>query len=149
MPIRVNIPNVGAVNFPDGMAPDDIHSTVDSIYSQSIAANPPGVPRPQVNMQPSFAGTLLGGQPSTPSMPTRGATLQAQQIEQHPALAEAAGVVGSAAIPALAGAAGFANPAVAGALTPIAKKYGIKALEGAGLGLGYDLYHELKKVFEP
>lgn len=34
------------------------------------------------------------------------------------------------------------------ALGPIAQKYGIKALEGAGIGAGYDLYRELKKVFE-
>ncbi len=41
-----------------------------------------------------------------------------------------------------------AAPGAAEALTPIAKKYGIKALEGAGIGAGWQLYHELKKVFE-
>jgi hypothetical protein len=34
------------------------------------------------------------------------------------------------------------------ALAPIVKKYGIKALEGAGLGAGLGLYKELKNVFE-
>ena len=33
-------------------------------------------------------------------------------------------------------------------LAPIAKRYGIKALEGAGFGTGYELYRELKKGFE-
>jgi hypothetical protein len=39
--------------------------------------------------------------------------------------------------------------ATSSALTPIITKWGIKALQGAGLAAGYDLYHELKKVFEP
>ena len=53
--------------------------------------------------------------------------------------------------PELAYGAGYATAAarpIARALAPIAKKYGIKALEGAGLGAGWHLYRELKKVFE-
>ena len=50
------------------------------------------------------------------------------------------------------GASGLALP-VAKALMPIAKKYGIKALEGAswsaGAGAAYTLYKELKQLFEP
>jgi hypothetical protein len=56
-----------------------------------------------------------------------------------------------AAIPAAMVGAGATAPAaapIARALAPIAKKYGIKALEGAGLGVGYQLYSELKKIFE-
>jgi hypothetical protein len=34
------------------------------------------------------------------------------------------------------------------ALAPIVKKYGIKALEGAGLGAGLGLYKELKQIYE-
>jgi hypothetical protein len=41
-----------------------------------------------------------------------------------------------------------AGAATMRALAPIAKRYGIKALEGAGLGAGWELYKELKKVFE-
>lgn len=58
-----------------------------------------------------------------------------------------AGAAGAVGIPAAA----MAPTTMAGAgalLMPIVKKYGIKALEGAGLGAGYDLYRELKKVFE-
>ena len=60
---------------------------------------------------------------------------------------------GGVAVGAVAGAAPLVAasgmvPPVARALAPIVKRYGIKALEGAGLGLGYDLYKELKKVFE-
>ena len=50
--------------------------------------------------------------------------------------------------PQLAAGAGAAAPGIARALTPIAKKYGIKALEGAGIGYGWHLYNELKKVFD-
>jgi hypothetical protein len=80
----------------------------------------------------------------------------------------AAPVIGAAGAAGLAGAGALIAPtaartlfetqgpsllrrgAVAGAaaLVPIAKKYGIKALEGAGLGAGWDLYKELKQVFE-
>ena len=56
-------------------------------------------------------------------------------------LETAGGVVGAPAVAEY-------SPAIASALAPLAKKYGIKALEGAGLGAGYELYHELKKVFE-
>jgi hypothetical protein len=53
--------------------------------------------------------------------------------------------------PPLAYGAGYATEAaapIARALAPIAKKYGIKALEGAGLAYGWHLYRELKSVFE-
>jgi hypothetical protein len=33
------------------------------------------------------------------------------------------------------------------ALKPIAAKYGVKALEGAGLGMGYQLYKDLHDIF--
>ena len=59
---------------------------------------------------------------------------------------------GAMSVPAVAGATafGFSGLAASAAriLAPIAKKYGIKALEGAGLGAGYDLYRELKRIFE-
>ena len=44
-------------------------------------------------------------------------------------------------------AVGRLNATVARALKPIAVKYGIKALEGAGLGMGYQLYKELHTAF--
>lgn len=44
-------------------------------------------------------------------------------------------------------------PRVGSALLPIAAKWGIRALEGVGMGaaagVGWHLYNELKKVFEP
>src|SRR2546427_2661131 len=51
----------------------------------------------------------------------------------------AAGTVGTGMGAAADTAAGAATMR---ALAPIAKKYGIKALEGAGLGLGWHLYRE-------
>jgi hypothetical protein len=51
-----------------------------------------------------------------------------------------AGGVQMAAEPVLDSAAAAR---IATALKPIAQKYGIKALEGAGLKVGWDLYHEL------
>ena len=53
--------------------------------------------------------------------------------------------VGALSAPAIAGVTALG---ASGALAPIARRYGIKALEGAGLGVGYDLYRELKKFFE-
>src|SRR5207245_1981141 len=52
-------------NFPDDMAMDDVHSTVDSIYSQSLAANPPGVPKPQVDMKGSALAQAVYGPPQS------------------------------------------------------------------------------------
>jgi KTSC domain len=50
------------------MSPDEIHSTVDSIYSQHLAANPPGMPAaPQPDMQQSTLGRLWGGPADAPS----------------------------------------------------------------------------------
>ena len=62
---------------------------------------------------------------------------------------------GAVSVPLVAGATTAATTgalgATAAALAPIAKKYGIKALEGAGLGAGYkfgrDLYESLKKIY--
>jgi hypothetical protein len=52
---------------------------------------------------------------------------------------------GAVSVPLVAGAAVAGS---SGALAPIAQRFGIKALEAGGLGAGYDLYKELKKVFE-
>lgn len=46
MPIKVNIPDVGKVNFPNDMSMKDIDSAVHQIYSDKIAKNPPQVPKP-------------------------------------------------------------------------------------------------------
>ncbi len=84
-----------------------------------------------------------------------GKTVTGAQINAEMATApkKAAWALGSAPLAGLLGAGGLAAasvvaPPVARALAPIAKKYGIKVLEGAGLGMGYELYRELKKVFE-
>jgi len=75
MPIRVHIPDVGAVNFPDEMSPDEIHSTVDQIYSQQvIESKPPGMPAPgpnpiQQEIENQRAGTLAGFPGASPSVP--------------------------------------------------------------------------------
>jgi hypothetical protein len=58
MPIKVNIPEVGAVNFPDGMSEDEVHRTVDSIYSQFLAAKPPAAASGRPNMRTSALGYL-------------------------------------------------------------------------------------------
>jgi hypothetical protein len=57
-PIKVNIPQVGAVNFPDGMSADEIQSAVGQIYSQALASNPPPAAGPQIAMQHSALGDL-------------------------------------------------------------------------------------------
>jgi hypothetical protein len=117
MPVRVNIPNVGAVNFPDGMSEDDIHSAVDGIYSQGIAANPPRVARPNVNMRPASLARQPGTSYQTDEpVPTSG--LGALEY-QHP-VASALGEVGG--IAAL-GAAGTAAAPVLAGLTPVAVKW--------------------------
>ena len=60
---------------------------------------------------------------------------------------------GAISVPVVAGAATAAEagaiPPFLRALTTVGKKYGIKALEGAGLGAGWQLYKEVKKQFEP
>ena len=79
------------------------------------------------------------------------ASTSGQKVPQVLAGAAAMGISGPAGLAAVgeggAALAPLAGPA-ARILGPIAKKYGIKALEGAGLGAGYELYKELKKVFE-
>jgi len=89
----------------------------------------------------------MGGTPMFVDVP-RGTGAQFEQAGREGY--QKGGVIGAGLV-AGAGAAAAAGPSllpVAGALAPIAKKYGIKALEGAGLGLGYDLYKDLKGVFE-
>jgi hypothetical protein len=69
--------------------------------------------------------------------------------EQDKASFEQGKMAGAVSVPAVAaGVSGMASPVASAALLSIAKRYGIKALEGAGVGLGYDLYKELKKTFE-
>jgi hypothetical protein len=51
-------------------------------------------------------------------------------------------------VPLVAGATAAGPSGMVAALAPLVKKYRIKALEGAGLDAGYDLYRDLKKVFE-
>jgi hypothetical protein len=55
---------------------------------------------------------------------------------------------GAVSVPRVAGATAAGPSGMVTALAPLVKKYEIKALEGAGLGAGYDLYRDLKKVFE-
>jgi hypothetical protein len=69
--------------------------------------------KPAVDMRPDFVGTLAGGDAQASAMPDRGARLQAQQIEQNPRLAEAAGITAMAGIGAGVGA--IAGPTIASA----------------------------------
>jgi len=55
---------------------------------------------------------------------------------------------GAAGMALGAGGGTAAGTATLRALAPIAKRYGIKALEGAGLASGWQLYRELRNVFE-
>src|SRR5262249_4839353 len=57
------------------------------------------------------------------------------------ALETAGGVVG-------APAATEYGPGIASALAPLAKKYGLRALEGLSAGAGWEIYQALKKHFQ-
>jgi hypothetical protein len=85
-----------------------------------------------------------------------GKTVTPSQINAE--TASAPGKVATTSLAALGG--GFAMPAaeagvgavpwtgVAAALAPIAKKYGVKALEGMSVGAGWEVYNALRKHFE-
>ena len=116
-----------------------------------------GPARPNVNMQQSPFGRIDSSDPSQLQfggmhggsydiMPQAGARRYSPNSPEM-AAAAAAGT-GGAALGA-GGTAVLSSPQVSSILAPIAKKFGIKALEGAGLGTGYELYRQLKKVFEP
>ena len=105
MPIKVHIPEVGAVNFPDEMSPDEIHSTVDSIYSQHLAANPPAMPA-----APNPIQTEIDTKSANPMAGFPGGTTGAPFVAGPKSLAAAglgigaagAVVAGPAAIPVIA-----------------------------------------------
>lgn len=67
----VQIEGVGNVQFPDTMSDDEVGQASHKLYTgaaaQKISSSPPGVPRPQVDMQSSFAGTLEGGPTDVPA----------------------------------------------------------------------------------
>jgi hypothetical protein len=83
--------------------------------------------------------------PVTKSMNPKLAVAMAQK-DASPAAGVAA-VLGGATLLAQPVADSAAAATVARALKPIATKYGIKALEGAGIGLGYQLYKDLHSIF--
>ena len=118
-----------------------------SLETNSVTSRP-GVPRPSApQLSPSEEMPL-----SQAAEDAKGNTGQTLRELGAPAAAGLA-VGGSAGAlgPGLAYGAGYATEAaapIARALAPIAKKYGIKALEGAGLAYGWHLYRELKSVFE-
>ena len=108
----------------------------------------PPVPRPAApQLSPSEEMPL-----SQATEDAKGNTGQTLRELGAPAVAGLAIGGGAGALgPGLAYGAGYATEAaapMARALAPIAKRYGIKALEGAGIGYGWHLYNELKKVFE-
>jgi hypothetical protein len=85
-----------------------------------------------------------------------GRTVTPEQINRETASAPGkvatvglSALLGGAAIPAAAaGAAALPWAGVAAALSPLAKKYAIRGLEGMSLGAGYEIYHHLRKYFE-
>src|SRR3989442_10338850 len=123
--------------------------------------------RPDLFASPGkpLRGLAQPAQPTLPRMDTAGfGTATGQGIAPNPKTAiamggndpsgftgqaiaglTAAGTVGTG-LGAIANTA--AGAATMRALAPIARRYGIKALEGAGLASGWQLYRELKNVFE-
>lgn len=105
---NVQLPDGRIVAFPGSMGDDDISSAIHRSLASDIAANPPGVQRPQVNMQPSTAGSvysrLTAGPQGTPAMPSK---VPPSIQNASPALGEAisgitglgAAGMGAAAIP--------------------------------------------------
>jgi hypothetical protein len=57
-------------------------------------------------------------------------------------------LLGGAAIPAAEVGTAAYGPGIATALAPLAKKYGIRALEGLSAGVGWEIYQALKHHFE-
>jgi hypothetical protein len=57
----VQAPDGKVIQFPDSFTEDDVNREMYKMYS-----TPPGVPRPQVNMQMSGLGTLMGSPDTTP-----------------------------------------------------------------------------------
>ena len=84
-----------------------------------------------------------------------GQTVTPEQINAEVATApKKAGTValsallGGAAVPATEAATAAYGPGVATALAPVAKKYGLRALEGVSAGAGWEIYQALRKHFE-
>ena len=82
---------------------------------------------------------------------TRCASPSAQTAAPRKAATVALSALGvGAALPAAeVGGAAVPWSGVAAALAPIAKRYGVKALEGMSLGAGYEVYRALGKYFAP
>ena len=111
-----------------------------SLETNSVTSRP-GVPRPSApQLSPSEEMPL-----SQAEEDAQGNTGQTLRELGAPATI---GLGLGLAAPTIASGAVAVGPGVARALLPIAQRYGIKALEGAGLGLGWHLYKELKNVFE-
>jgi hypothetical protein len=58
-----------------------------------------------------------------------------------------AALLGGAAAPAAEVGGAAYGPEIATALAPVAKKYGLRALEGLSAGAGWEIYQALKKHF--
>ena len=145
-PVTLDFTKAQPINAPQGV-------TLDFSKAQPIAAgeqiNDVGnrVIVPQEGE--SFADTMKRAA-------AYGKTVTQEQINKE--MATAPGKVGTVGLSALGG--GFAMPAaeagvaavpwsgVAAGLLPIAKKYGVKTIEGMGLGMGYEVYNHLRKYFE-
>jgi hypothetical protein len=129
-----------------------------SCWRRAVASTPAA--QSQQQQQPQGAATpfdnlaapnaeLSRPEPATPQVTKATNPKLAAALAQKDA-SPAAGAVALAAPVALAAAPVAASELGATAarlLTPIAKKYGIKALEGAGLGMGYKLDKELEGLF--
>ena len=105
-----------------------------------------------VTLDFSKAQPLPGQQPEPQIQPITRMTNPKLNIaasgENMPEYVGATGAAGGGLMALAAAGAVPGAPAASAALMPIAKRYGIKALEGGGLAAGYDLYRHLKKVFE-
>ena len=118
-----------------------VHDAINAGFMlQGASPSAPGPPR----LSPSEEMPLAQAQEDA-----KGNTGQTLRRTGSPAAAGLALGGGGALLgPGLASGGMAAGPGLARALTPIAQRYGIKALEGAGLAYGWHLYRELKNVFE-
>lgn len=106
-PAIVQIPGVGNVQFPASMSPDQISQASHKLYTdagaKAIAANPPGMPKQQTDMQTSALGTAYdvantgGPAVSNPKVAATKAVDQSISSNQNPTADDlATGALGGA-----------------------------------------------------
>jgi hypothetical protein len=126
----VSIPGVGDVDFPSSMSDEEISNAAHGLYENQFSANPPAVPKPQINMQETAGSQSL----NLPRPGGLGPGMENNSPEENKQLLEA-GAGGLALGGAAAAGAPLAVPVARWVEANPVKAYLItKALGELGLG---------------